>query len=397
MGKNIKGKELGEGISQRKDGFYVARFRSGNGNREQKVFADLAGAKQWILDRKFQNSHIPASRLTEKKSDFSDMTVTEWFEFWNDTYNRNLSPNTVNNYKERFRFNIGPVVGKMKVTDVRSIHCQRILNNMKDEDYSAGTVYQAYICMGVMFRAAINNNIIFQHPLVGVSVPKGLKRKSVRALTLEEHKKFLEVAERSHNRMQYRFILQTGLRTGELMALTWDCVDFEKREIRVEKQLEYRFSGSSWRAASPKTICGYRTIPLTDEAYGILKEIWAEKDERKQSPELDMVLTYIDKKDYVEKSFNLKDLVFINFRTGMPNKSTSYDTHIQKLCSEAGIKPFGMHVLRHTFATRCIEAGMNPKTLQKILGHSSLKTTMDTYVDVTNESLHEGINLLKAI
>ena len=125
MGKNIKGKELGEGISQRKDGFYVARFRSGNGNREQKVFSDLAGAKQWILDRKFQNSHISASRMNEKKGDFSDMTVTEWFEFWNDTYNRNLSPNTVNNYKDRFRFNIGPVVGKMKVTDVRSIHCQR--------------------------------------------------------------------------------------------------------------------------------------------------------------------------------------------------------------------------------------------------------------------------------
>lgn len=79
------------------------------------------------------------------------------------------------------------------------------------------------------------------------------------------------------------------------------------------------------------------------------------------------------------------------------NKSSSYDTHIGKLCKEAEIKPFGMHVLRHTFATRCIESGMNPKTLQKILGHASIKTTMDTYVDVTNDSLHEGIELLPVI
>ena len=397
MGKNLKGKELGEGISQRSDGYYVARFRSGNGTREQKVFVELNEAKQWIIDRKFHSTHIPANLMVDRNGDYSRYTVNEWFEYWNETYNRNLSPNTVNNYIDSFKYNVSPVVGKMKVTAVRPIHCQKILNNMKDEGYAAGTVYQTYICMGVVFRAAINNNIIVQHPLVGVSVPKGLKRKSVRALTVTEQKTFLKAIDKSHNKRQYRFILQTGLRTGEMIGLTWDCVDFEKREIRINKQVEYRHSGSSWRASSPKTISGFRTVPLTDEAYKILKEIEAERKTRKISPECDRVLTYIDKKDFVERSFNMMDLVFINFRTGMPNKSSSYDTHIQKLCNEVGLKPFGMHVLRHTFATRCIESGVNPKTLQLILGHASLKTTMDTYVDVTTESLHEGINLLKEI
>ena len=76
-------------------------------------------------------------------------------------------------------------------------------------------------------------------------------------------------------------------------------------------------------------------------------------------------------------------------------KNSSYDTHLYKLCDEAGIKRFCMHCLRHTYATRCIEAGMQPKTLQKLLGHASLKTTMDRYVHVTDDSLENGMKLFE--
>lgn len=397
VGKSIKGKELGEGITQRSDGNYIARFRYGNGNREQKVFTDLNDARQWIMDKKFQFSHHVPENVKSNSSEFSNITVGDWYTYWNESYNNDLSPNTIRNYRERYYKNVAPAIGKMRVSDVRSIHCQKILNDMKKKNYSAGTVYQTYICIGVIFRAAINNDIIFKHPLTGVTVPKGLKRKEVRALTLDEHRLFLKQIESSHNKLQYRFVLQTGLRTGEMIGLTWDCVDFEKREIRVEKQMEFRHQQKMWRASSPKTVSGFRTVPLTDEAMEILEELYSKKDTRKQSPELDQVLEYYDSKDLENKCFNMKDLVFINFRTGMPNKSSSYDTHIYKLCSEAGIKPFGMHVLRHTFATRCIEAGMNPKTLQRILGHASLKTTMDTYVDVTDDSLRDGMDLLPRI
>ncbi len=87
----------------------------------------------------------------------------------------------------------------------------------------------------------------------------------------------------------------------------------------------------------------------------------------------------------------MRDLVFINYRTGMPAKNSSYDTHLYKLCDEAGIERFCMHALRHTYATRAIESGMPPKVLQKILGHSSIKTTMDRYVHVTDDSMKLAI------
>lgn len=87
----------------------------------------------------------------------------------------------------------------------------------------------------------------------------------------------------------------------------------------------------------------------------------------------------------------MRDLVFINWRTGEPAKNSSYDTHLYKLCDEAGIEKFCMHALRHTYATRAIECGVQPKVLQKLLGHASIKTTMDRYVHVTSESLDQAV------
>lgn len=79
--------------------------------------------------------------------------------------------------------------------------------------------------------------------------------------------------------------------------------------------------------------------------------------------------------------------MFVNHQTGEPAKNSSYDTHLYKLCDEAGIKRFCMHALCHTYATRAIEREMQPKVLQQLLGHASIKTTMDRYVHVADESL----------
>ncbi len=87
----------------------------------------------------------------------------------------------------------------------------------------------------------------------------------------------------------------------------------------------------------------------------------------------------------------MRNLVFINWRTGGRRRTAPYDTHRYKLCDEAGIKRFCMHALRHTYATRAIESGMQPKVLQKLLGHASIKTTMDRYVHVTDDSMTKAV------
>ena len=87
----------------------------------------------------------------------------------------------------------------------------------------------------------------------------------------------------------------------------------------------------------------------------------------------------------------MRDLVFVNWRTGEPAKNSSYDTHLYKLCDEAGIKRFCMHALRHTYATRATERGVQPNVLPQLLGHASIKTPMDRYVHVTDDSLVNAI------
>lgn len=175
-----------------------------------------------------------------------------------------------------------------------------------------------------------------------------------------------------------------------MIGLTWDAIDFEKRTLTVNKTLEYRHKQHFWRAGPPKTQQSYRTIPLTDRAYEILKEIKDKRPWQKESPLLSQTLEYIDRRTGAISRLVMRDLVFINWRTGEPAKNSSYDTHLYKLCDEAEIEKFCMHALRHTYATRAIECGVQPKVLQKLLGHASIKTTMDRYVHVTSRIFGSG-------
>lgn len=384
MGKDLKGRECGKGLSQRKDKKYSARYVTKSGKRVEKYFNTLPEARNWLEDARYEDKYKVFGIQ-------SSMTVKEWFDYWSKFIICDLSPNTCRNYRERFEKNIQPVIGEMCISDVKPMHCKSVLNQMM-EKYAGSTIRQTYIAMGTMFRSAVKNDIIEKHPMDGVRYTKPVRAASDhRFLTIEEQQKFLEVAKSSHNYQQYVLILETGLRTGELIGLTWDAIDFSKRTLTVNKTMEFRYKQKYWRAGPPKTSTSYRTIPLTNTAYEILKELYDTKDTQKKSKDLAQVLTYIDRRSGKSANLVMSNLVFINFRTGLPAKNSSYDTHLYKLCEKAGIEPFSMHTLRHTYATRAIESGMQPKVLQQLLGHASIQTTMDTYVHVTEDSLTKAV------
>ena len=204
MGKNLKGKDCGKGIYQRKDGLYSARFVDRAGKRHEKYFQTLPEARNWIEDAKYADKHDDVFVAT-------DTTVDEWFEFWIENIVGDLAPNTLRNYRERYARNIQPVIGKMLIANVKPMHCKKVFIQM-DADYAGSTIRQAYITMGTMFKAAKMNDLIAKHPMDGVRFSKPVRAvDDIHYLTREEQRLFLETAQRSHNYNQYALILETGL------------------------------------------------------------------------------------------------------------------------------------------------------------------------------------------
>lgn len=360
MGKDLRGKELGVGISQRKDGLYTARFTDRQGKRRQQYFKKLQDCRNWLADAEFEDEH--GSVLYGENP-----TVDAWYQYWIDNIKGdNIRFNTKRNYIERYKRNIKPFIGNMQLKDVKPLHCQNVLNQMSDS-YANSSIYHSRLVMWMLFDSAVENELIEKNPVTkSVKCTSGRKSKEMRALTVDEQKLFLETVKGTRNYNQYALLLQTGLRTGEMIGLRWSDVDFENRVLHVRRTMEYRYSEGQWKVGEPKTKNSVRDVPLTQEAVDILKN----QKERLKSLKV--------------RPLEFKDSVFLR-EDGTPPKNSSYDTRLFYYCGKAGIPKFSMHVLRHTFATRCIEGGMRPKTLQMILGHSNIGMTMNLYVHVTDD------------
>lgn len=369
MGKDLKGKELGVGISQQSDKLYVARFTDKFGIRKTKRFKKLQECRQWIADASYISKHSDIENA-------SDILVDTWYEYWIGIKKQTVRPNTVRNYSERYERNIKGIIGKKLLSEVKPIHCQKIFSDMAEQGYKTTTIYQTRITLYNMLEFAKENDVILSNPCkksVKSDIGKPSEKKV--ALTIDEQRKFLMAATGQSYENQYKFILQTGLRTGELVGLKWDDIDFGKRTVTISRTMEYRYKVGEWRVGPPKSKSGYRTIPLTDEAIRILK------DQKEKNSKIKVI------------NIEWRDQVFLS-RKGEPVKNSTYDTALFKICDKAEIRKFCMHILRHTFATRCIEAGMIPKTLQKILGHSNIGITMNLYVDATEEEKTKEMDLV---
>ena len=369
MGKDLKGKELGVGIHQQKDGYYCARYVDRFGKRKAKRFVKLQECRQWFADATYIDEHSDLGQA-------ADMTVDAWFEYWIGIKKQTVRYNTVRNYAERYHTNIQPVIGTKLLNEIKPLHCQKIMSDMADKGYKTSTIYQTRIALFNMLEFAKENDVILSNPCKksvksDIGKPSGKKE----ALTIDVQRKFLEHIKGNSYENQYRLVLQTGLRTGELIGLKWSDIDFKKRILKVERSMEYRYKVGEWRVGEPKSKSGYRTIPLTNEAIRILKE------QKRKNSKIDII------------SMEWADIVFLCGK-GTPVKNSTYDSNLFKICDKAGISRFSMHVLRHTFATRCIEAKMLPKTLQKIMGHSNIGITMNLYVHITEDEKQKEIDMV---
>ena len=371
MGKNLKGHEIGDGIVQRKDGRYYARFRGKDGKEIAKYFHSLPEARTWILDAKYEDSHNQMSKPRQ-------ITVDSWFWYWLDEIKgETIRAGTRTAYINRYKNRIKSVIGDMVLSDVKPMHCQNVLNQAQNIGDKTGSVRKLRVIMRSFFQAACDNELISSNPIRSSVTYVNNPEEERRVLTMDEQEQFLETAKEFPYFNVFSFALQTGMRVGEIIGLKWEDIDFKTGYISVKRSLDYRKDLKTFVENPPKSKAGERLIPLTDEAIDILTTV------REETKGLPAVAPFTH-------------LIFRN-SVGKPSHRGNLNRTLRSITAKAGMESCSMHSLRHTFATRCIESGMRPKTLQKILGHSTLNLTMDLYVHVTDDTLKEEMKRFGAM
>lgn len=197
-----------------------------------------------------------------------------------------------------------------------------------------------------------------------MSLPK-MNKKEIQILSNKEKQKLEKycIEQNSLKSLGILICLNTGLRVGEVCALRWENVDFETRRIHVEKTIERIYSKEENKTIviidTPKSITSVRTIPINSKLYNILKQI------RGKSKKTDFVLTG-SSEHYVEPR--------------------NYQYYFKEILKRSKVKKYKFHTLRHTFATNCIEAGMDIKSLSEILGHADVSITLNIYVHSSDKA-----------
>ncbi len=307
------------------------------------------------------------------------ITLNQWgrtylFEFLKPT----LRPSSFERYESVLRNHIKESkIGDMKLKDIKSFHIQTLLNSKTH--MSKSSIKKIYQLLSMLFDKAVLNDLIRKSPMPGVNMPKSEKPvKEIKILSRQEQKQFMLALDKEKQKALFLVTLFAGLRQGELVALKWGNVDLDEGEITVCESYKitkiFNTDGSYANELikqAPKTESGKRAIPIPSFLVEELK-----KYRTKQ-------LEYGVKK--AGGNFNPTNLVFCS-EVGTPLlPSNIYRIHT-RLCEDAKINHIPFHALRHTFATRLIEEGEDIKTVQKLLGHSTIEIAYKIYVHVTKET-----------
>ena len=363
-GKNNGSQKLGSNYFDDKRQRYIAQYyvidkETHNEKRLKKSFMSEEEAKDFLNTMQYQkgneifikNNGIPLNQLMrsiqKRKLDMNVISETQ--------YARVLKTIAV--------IEKSPMV-KQKIEDITSDDIQDYLNSLTD--YSNSYIKKLVEQFNQAYKLAMNKGYITRNPMIDVITPKSNKKDNVnRAMTVEEQQKFTQyLMSKTVEEEPYKnvFLIQMycGLRIGETLALRDTDIDLQRNLLSVSKTITTDKDGKAIMGNSTKTYAGIREIPIPEYIRDCLMEqMEIAKENRDRQLFLSSNGRYID--------------------------GRNANRILKKRLKEIGIEGFSTHSLRHTYGTRCVEAGMRAVALQRLMGHTDVSVTLNTYTSVFNK------------
>lgn len=382
------------GVTQRKDGRWQGQYDAGvkpNGKRDVKyVYGKTEAECKRKLRELIKEIHSSDYISVQKES------VKDYMNSWLVNVKQNqLKPKSYDRLEQTLLYDVYPYIGEIQLQAIKADDIQNMLNELKKDGKAYSTIKKAYDAVNSCFKLGIEKRTVSNNPAVGVIIPnrKLFPVQKIPFYTQEEAKRLIEQATICWPNGTRRYplgsfvplIINTGLRMGELLALKWDeDIDFENKTLTVHKNISLVKNRKEdpekkyelLLQDSVKTDAGQdRSIPLNEQAINALLDL---KSATGNSP---FVMT-------------TKNETHVSPR--------NIDRIFRRIAKAAGFeeeKIFGVHSLRHTFATLLLSNGVEIKTVSELLGHSDVTITYNTYIHVIKDQKRKALaaipNLVK--
>lgn len=378
--RDDKGRILKTGESQRKDGRYQYRFTDANGKRHTIYAANLQElrVKEEDID-KCKAFHVEYTK--------GCISVKELLSWYMETKN-NLCPGSIATYiTDIHRIEKHSDIMNMKIKDVTTADVRELHQRLIREGYAPSTVARTRNdLLYPAFKMAYNDGIIIRNPCrFKLDLPPKNKKQS---LTIQQQQRLLNFVKNSQlYSPQYDWIfilLNTGLRIGELLGLTMKDVDMEKRIIRVDHQIQtLSYNQIGHFITKTKTESGTRIIPMTNAVYESFCRVISSRPDHALSLEIDGFSDFIffTRNDTI-RTYSTVAYLMKQIRNAFNQKYPDDPIYLSA------------HVLRHTFCTNLVQSGANIKTVQYLMGHKHISTSLDIYThshfsDISEEIIHD--------
>ena len=361
----------GENIYKRKDGRWEGRYKKGRKENGQLKYGYIYGKTYGDVKHRLYTYKQKYQTLIQLQGEAA-ISYEEWAFSWLNHHQRVLKSSTYHTYVYKLTHYIFPLIGQVPLNELMDEKIQLIIETWQNQGLKATTIHVLYQILKKSLNEAYDQRKILQVPCQRIQLPKK-KRNKGKALS-KPHQIKLEKEAKTlpfYQGLPVLLALHAGLRIGEIAALHWDDINLDQRTIHVRRTYQrvpllHMEERTQLVLDQAKTEGSDRTIPMTHTLYKYLKR-WKKKApgsfvcSNKQKPTEPRVLTY-----YFHKLRRKCDLFLVNF-----------------------------HQLRHTFATRCIEAKGDVASVSRLLGHTSTQTTLDIYTDSFLESRQQVIQQME--